>query len=160
MMAVYSLAELNEIIACDNVNSPVQNYFQIETYYVDFIVALVILLLYIALLLYLYCHLIPKLKKAVSESGEQTAMTALKRQMKLMPLLRSLVLIHCGLALTSKLILALAPMYPKYGARLTAYGGMLVTVDVFVNLMMLLMTNKDLRDACINLLRCKPADRQ
>lgn len=147
----YIETDFNEIVRCVNVNSASYTSDSIIAQNMDLVVALLVLILYLGLILYLRCYLLPAMKK--SSNGDQPLMASMMRQVNLIPLLRRLVLIHCGFAMTAKICLAVATIlsHAEDAYRVTAYGGMLITVDLFVNVVVLLTTNKDLREATLAL---------
>lgn len=146
LVPTYLGVDLGEVIACMNINSPIHRLVGSYGQNMDVVPAVLILVVYIAMMLYIQCYMLPKLKKASEDSASQAAMISVKRQMKLLPLLRRLVLTHCGLTLLAKIVLGAAPLAgPAYELRLTAYGGMLIMTDLLVNAVVLLATNKEVR---------------
>lgn len=136
-------------ISCVNGYSATAAMYNAYHQHVDLAIALLILVLYVALLLYLHFRLMPRMKLA-NQTGDRSGLIAFKRQIKLLPVLRMLVLLHCGFALVSKTLLSVSSLVPEVVAlRLVAYGGMINTVDLSSNVLVLLVYNKDLRKAVI-----------
>lgn len=147
-----TMSDFAEVIPCISYNSPTNPDYNAYSQHLDLATTLLVVALYLGLAVYLRLYLIPKLTKAAQDSAGQSAMIAMRRQMKLLPLLRKLVLVHCGLTLTSRILLLVGTIVPPaYSQRATAYGGMVVTVDLLANAIILLKTNKDLRHASMAL---------
>lgn len=146
--------DFQQVAPCVHGYSPTHPTFAQYSQNIDLVIVLLILLLYIVLLVYLRCYKIPPLRGSSNDVSSHAATIALKRQMKLMPLLRRLVIIHCSFALLTKATLSAAGATPDmYSRRLIAYGGSLMTVDLFANAVILLASNKVLRRAgCVCLM--------
>lgn len=139
----YSFDNMLEIRPCVNLYSFLDHRFNEFSQYIDLIMVLIILICYLALIV------ITKLKVRRMRGNQEATDVALRRQLKLMPMLRNLVLMHCTLAFTSKLLLFLANILPRCQQRCTAYGGVLSCIDVFTNVFVLLFTNSDIRSASL-----------
>lgn len=156
LLPSYLGVRLDEVVTCLNINSPTDPVFSSYGQNLDLALALLVLVMYLAMMGYIRCRMLPKLRKAAQDTAGRAAMITVKRQMKLLPLLRRLVLIHCSLTLVAKLLLAIAPLTPaEYGLRLTAYGGMVITADLLVNAAVLITTNKEVRTATLAVLGVK-----
>lgn len=140
----------NTVIPCLNAYSVPTKTYVIYHQNIDLAISVLILILYICLLSFVHIRLMPKVRSMRRESDDQSWLIAFQRQMKLLPLLRRLILIHCGFALASKIVLSMTGFVPEeVGLRFTAYGGMMVTVDLFVNVVMILMSDKEVREASL-----------
>lgn len=139
----YLGVNMNDTIPCLNVYSAPHELFNLTFQNIDFAVTILILVLYVGLIMYVRFYLL----KSMKSEHDGSKKIFLERQMKLLPMLRRLVLIHCGLAMFTKLLSLLAGVVTSQAARLTAYGGIMTTVDLFANVIMLLATNKELREA-------------
>lgn len=101
--------------------------------------------------LVIYLLLIAFIRLRISAIQQAANNMALQRQLKLMPVLRNLVLMHVSLTLVGKSLTYLGNnnYFPEHSQRLTAAGGSMSAVDVFANVMILLITNQAIRDAAL-----------
>lgn len=149
----YAGEDAFELVACVNLYSflsPAFNSFMQTT---DFCLTALILVLYCLLILYVRW----KSKRIRSKiTGNEAAKLLLERHLSLMPVLRTLVLYHCGLTLVAKLLSFLSGIVQEHHSqRLVAAGGIFVCLDLFVNAVTLLATNKEIRDAAMPWLKKK-----
>lgn len=144
----YTGDDMFAIAKCINLYSFLNDTFNSYSTNIDLVMVFVVLLIYFVLIFYLRLR-INVIKQAASKTDAGNV--ALQRQLKLMPMLRNLVLMHCGLALTAKLFLWLGPLFkdPAIQQRLIAFGGIMQAIDLFVNVVALLLTNADIRRAAI-----------
>lgn len=155
----YVNVHLREVVTCTNSYSAPSEIFNLYTQNIDLALLALILVVYIALILYVQI----RVRALRSTTNSQAAMIALKRQIKLMPMLRNLVLAHCSFVMISKILRTLAGVYDDHSeasARFTAYGGVFSTLDLFSNMIALLWSNNDIRMASLPWCRClhkKPA---
>lgn len=132
-----------DTVPCFNGYSGNGPAFNVYIQNIDLAIALLIFVMYIGLL----AHLRSTVRSRISNADDNDKI-AFKRQMKLLPVLRRLILIHCGFSFASKLLFGLANQFPDaIQQRFTAYGGMMQILDMFVNAVVLVVTNKELRDA-------------
>lgn len=142
----YSNVDLLEKIACGSSYSPTSKQFNDFTQIIDFVVVVLILLAYVILIICIKW----KVNKTGPTIDQNSAVHVhLHRQLKLMPMLRRLVLSHCGLSLLARLLFLLAVPFPEYVSRLGVHGGSIVALDEFLNVVFLLHMNKDLRVASL-----------
>jgi hypothetical protein len=136
--------DFNEIISCVSAQSPLSNIY---AYYqnIDLIIWGMILLVYFFILLYLF---FAKTQIKSQHDQDQSIIIAYKRQLQVLPLLTRLVLLHCGWTLISKCMLSISGFMPsQIEFRLASYSGMVMTVDLFFNVVTLFCSNKDLKNA-------------
>lgn len=135
---------LMEVTTCVNMYAPINFAFGQFSQYIDFAIAILIIILYAALISYI------RVKVTSRSADTGTLNVTLERQLKLIPVLRNLVLVHFGLMFPGKLLNMMASIVPpSYQQRMVAYGGMILNVDIFVNAIMLLVTNADIRHAAL-----------
>lgn len=134
----------NEVILCNNAYSAPSP--KLNLYFQNSDLPLIALVLFLYCLLWVYVKLrIKKLKSQNSIDGEMQ----LRRRMAVLPLLRNVIFAHSAITLTAKMLASLITYFPEQSIRLTAYSGNLNTVDLIINVGVLLWSNRDLREATV-----------
>lgn len=143
----YAFDDMWGYAPCINTDSFVSPIFNLYKTNLSLAVVCAIVVCYCVLIFYV--RLGAKAMEADAQKSE-IAKVALQRQLKLMPIFRNVVLMHCGFTFSSRLLNMLAPLFPpEYGQRLTGVGGIFMNFDLFFNMMTLLVNNADIRKAAI-----------
>lgn len=133
-----------ELIPCLNAYSaPSANlnlYFQNS----DLPIIVLVLVLYGGLWIYVKWRV--EMLKRQNSFDQQTQF---KRKLAVLPLLRNIIVAHTAITLVAKLLTALVPYVPEQSIRLTAYSGNLNTVDLILNVAVLLGSNKEINMASV-----------
>lgn len=134
----------NEAVACMNVFSTVtpkmSPYFQ----NMDLALTMLVLSMYCLLWTYLKVHVKPLKRQNIVEGQLH-----LKRRMTLLPLLRNTVFAHTIVTLTAKCLTSVVVWFPEQSFRLVAYSGNLNTIDLILNIVILMWSHNDLRKAAV-----------
>lgn len=144
----YAGDDMLAIVKCVNLYSFLNETFNSYSTNIDLAMVFAILVIYFVLIMYLRLR-INVIRQATSQTDAGNV--ALRRQLKLMPMFRNLVLMHCLLALTAKLFLWMGPIMadPALQQRMVLVGGIIQTIDIFANVIALLVTNREIREAAI-----------
>lgn len=141
-------AVFSPVIPCVNTASPVAPLFNTYHLNLDMTLAVMILIMYLALMCHIRFWYLPKLRAVTEQSGNNPAMESFKQQSRLLPFIQRIVLIHCGLTLSNKVIGSLSTFAaPQVALRMAALGGQMICIDLLANLVVLLVSNKELRQA-------------
>lgn len=113
----------------------------------DLALLLLLLVVYIAILVALRI----RLHKLRSKSENDAAVIAINRHMMVMPTVRNIIVVHVAWTLSAKILLSLGimPFATAYSARFLLFGGFFVASELFVNVVVLLCTNAEIRKATL-----------
>lgn len=139
----YFVDNMFEYAPCTNGDSFLNPYLGV--YKTNLSLAIVCTIFVLNCVLMFYLRMQAKAMVAVAHESE-VAKAALQRQMKLMPMFRNIILMHCGFTFTSKILNVISTLVPPaYGQRLNMVGGILTVLDMFLNNISIVMTNADIR---------------
>lgn len=134
--------DFNEIVPCTNSFSSFSDGLKRFFQNVDLPIISIVILMYCVLWIVIKWRVTQLKRENDSEKEIQ-----LRRKMAVLPLLRNIIVTHATLTLTAKLLIAIIVYIPSQAIRLTAISGDLNTIDLIANLIVLLWSNKELRDA-------------
>lgn len=154
----YFIDDMFAVAPCIDMNSFLNPYFSLYRQYSSLAVVLIILILYVLLVLYLKVR---AKMMAADLSKNEVAKVAFQRQLKLMPIFRDVVILHCSFSLTSRFFLFLSNVVPiEQSQRMMAWGNTLICVDLFANVIGILFNNSEIRAAAIPWWRSNRVDSQ
>lgn len=153
--------DLMDVVSCDSISSGPGWIYNMYSHYLNLILCCATILLYLALAIRLRLRVrylkTPRPQLALQEervsldqsSRSSVAEADIKRISKLMPTFRNLILVYCIFTFVAKLLMILAVQIQQQRGRFIVYAGIFVTIDQVVNVIVLMVTNRDIRRSCL-----------
>lgn len=141
-----SLDNMLESAPCINYVNFLNPFFNQYHTYINLFLFITILILYLTLIVHMRIRLSAmKANAAKSEASK----VFLQRQLKLMPVFRNLVVLHCAFNLISKALLYSTNWAPAYSQHLVALGSVFAVLDVLTSCGSLLIMNRQIREVAV-----------
>lgn len=153
-----------KMISCLYINSAPGSAYNIYSQTLDLALCCLILLLYSVLATRLRLRMrqlrLPASDQALAsetisldqQSRSGVVEADLRRISKLMPTFRNLVLVHSFFTFMGKFLLFLSGQVQGEAQRFALYSGVFIMFDQFVNVIVLIATNRDIRHSCVSCL--------
>lgn len=140
-----------EPVACQSLYDAMAKEAILFAQYFEFALIVALVIAYISMLAAVHV----RVKKLRAQPDNEALLIAINRQIALMPTLRNIVIVHCFWTFTWKLVLTISvlPFAATIAARCVLYGGCFAVSELFVNVVILLKTNDEVRRATINVFR-------